>query len=232
VNDDGLLVPVGEGNSYTEGQSKSLWGSSVTIGGEDFTWGIPVMSWGVDTSTVAGLTTIDTTQFLAMGSSMPDFNVGYGNTVRFKGFSLYALFDAQVGGDIYNGTRQWQHRESTNFQVDQLGKEEGNKKPLKYYQTLYNVNENSSYFVESATYVKFRELSLQYTFNRGQLENVLGGLFKRISIQVIGRNLLTWSDYLGFDPEVSQSSTGAVYRVDDFDYPNYRTITGAIELEF
>jgi hypothetical protein len=81
--------------------------------------------------------------------------------------------------------------------------------------------------------VKFRELSLRYTFNRNQLEPLLGNFIKRISLSVIGRNLATFTDYRGYDPEVATSnSDGVVFRVDAFEYPNYRTFTGAIEIEF
>jgi hypothetical protein len=87
--------------------------------------------------------------------------------------------------------------------------------------------------VEDGSFIKFRELSLRYTFNRNMLEPLFGNFIKRVSLSIIGRNLFTFTDYLGYDPEVASSnSEGAVFRVDDFQYPNYRTFTGAIEIEF
>ncbi len=47
-------------------------------------------------------------------------------------------------------------------------------------------------------------------------------------ISVIGRNLLTFTDYKGYDPDVG----GAIVRFDSFDYPRYRTITGSFEISF
>jgi hypothetical protein len=48
------------------------------------------------------------------------------------------------------------------------------------------------------------------------------------SISLIGRNLKTWTDYKGYDPEVG----GTIVRRDNFVYPRYRTFTGSIELTF
>jgi hypothetical protein len=178
------------------------------------------------------LTSTDTTDFLEIGSSIPDANLGFGNTVRWKGITLYAMFDAQIGGDVYNNTRSWALRELNGAEVDQRGKVENTKKSTTYYQILYDINAVASHFVEDATYLKFRELSLRYTFNRGQLENVAGGFFHRVTLAVIGRNLKTWTNYTGFDPEVSTAGDAGIYRFDGFGYPNYRSFTGSIELEF
>ena len=90
----------------------------------------------------------------------------------------------------------------------------------------------NSHFVEDATYLKLREVSLRYTFNRSQLEGIAGGFFKRVTLSLIGRNLKTWTDYSGFDPEVSTAGDAGIYRYDGFGYPNYRSFTGSIELEF
>ena len=48
------------------------------------------------------------------------------------------------------------------------------------------------------------------------------------AFSVIGRNLLTFTDYKGYDPDVG----GAIVRFDSFDYPRYRTITGSFEISF
>jgi TonB-linked SusC/RagA family outer membrane protein len=233
LNDDGYLVPVGAGNSYQDGILNNYFGSHITIDGVDFQWGRPVKAQEIQTITLpTGELQTDTTTFVQMGHSQPDFNFGFGNNVRYKGFALYVLFDAQIGGDIYNNTRQWALRDGNGWEYDQRGKADGNKKEYDYYQVLYNTNDNSSHFVEDGTNMKLRELSLRYTFNRGQLENVLGGFFKRITVAAIGRNLLTFTGYTGYDPEVSNTGDGAVYRVDAFEYPNYRTFTGSVEVEF
>ncbi len=233
VNDEGFLVAVGTGNQFTDGIGKSFYGSKIDIDGTTFTWGYPIRSNGITVTTLPdGTVFTDTTQFLQIGRSTPDFNFGVGNTVRYKGFSLYTLFDAQIGGDVYNNTRQWPHREFNAFEVDQLGKTDNLKKPLDYYATLYNVNATNSRFVEDATYLKFRELSFRYSFNRGQLEGIANGLFNRISLSLVGRNIKTWTGYKGYDPEVAEGGDQGVFRFDGFEYPNFKTWTGSVEIEF
>ena len=80
--------------------------------------------------------------------------------------------------------------------------------------------------------MKLREVSLRYTFNRGQMENFLGGVFNRVSLSLVGRNLLTFTGYTGYDPEVGSGNNASFLRVDNFGYPNFRSFTGAVEIEF
>ena len=94
------------------------------------------------------------------------------------------------------------------------------------------MNEISSHFVEDGTYLKLRELSVRYTMD----EDMIGGFagLTRASINLIGRNLFTWTDYSGYDPEVGDSWGGAdaIGRIDSYQYPNYRTISASVELVF
>jgi TonB-linked SusC/RagA family outer membrane protein len=229
VNDDGYLVPVGTGNSWGDGIKKKLWGTNVVMTGADgktytFPWGMP-----------APYTEEDGNQFVKLGSSIPDFNLAFNTTFRYKGITAYLLFDAQIGGEIYNLTRQWAYRDLMSGENDQLGKSEETKKPLAYYSTLYSTNLTNSHFVEDGTYLKLRELSLRYTFDRNDLAPIFGGWINRITVGIIGRNLVTWTNYKGYDPEVGNSSGGneaTVYRFDGYYYPNYRNYTGTLEIEF
>ena len=87
--------------------------------------------------------------------------------------------------------------------------------------------------MEDATYLKFRELSVRYSIGQRSLRNLFGGFMNRITLALVGRNLMTWTDYSGFDPEVGAGgSNAAIDRTDFFNYPNYRTFTGSIEIEF
>ncbi|MEM1126136.1 MAG: SusC/RagA family TonB-linked outer membrane protein [Bacteroidota bacterium] len=237
VNDDGYLVPVGVGNSFRDGFSGNClegggcWGSSVDTDGDgvgDAEWGIPLR-----------FTEEDGNQFVNIGSVLPDYNLGFGTTFRMKGFTAYMLWNSQVGGDIYNFTKQWSFRDGRAAEQDQSGKAEELKKPSNYYETLYSATDINSHFVEDGTYLRLRELSLGYTFNRSQLQGVFGDVVNQVTLRLTGRNLLTFTDYSGADPEVGSSATGggaegnaALYRVDNFDYPRFRTFTGVLEIQF
>jgi TonB-linked SusC/RagA family outer membrane protein len=221
VNDDGYLVYVGAGNGYQDGISKSLWGTSEN----GYDWGMPIVAQECD---AAG----ECEDFLPIGNTLPDFTLSLSNTFRYKNLQVHALLDWDVGADIYNGTAQWAYRELKHGIVDQVGKPEGQMKPLGYYPALYNVNEISSHFVEDGTYLKLRELSLRYTMDEDQLGGALG--LTRASLSLIGRNVLTFTDFTGYDPEVGSGTGGAdaIGRIDNYQYPNYRTFSASVELVF
>ena len=54
---------------------------------------------------------------------------------------------------------------------------------------------------------------------------------KGMKLAFIGRNVFTWTKYTGFDPEVTAGGDFN-FRIDGFRYPNFRTFTGQVELQF
>lgn len=231
LNDDGYLVYVGSGNSFKDGISQSLWGTNAESGTESYDWGMPVRSVECDASGE------ECDDFLRLGNTTPDFTLSWSSNFRWKNLSLYALFDMEHGADIYNQTAQWALREWRHADADQTGKPDELKKPVAYYSVLYNVNDFSSHFVEDGSYLKLRELSLRYALDSDQLASLFGGQalgLERATINLVGRNLKTWTDFGGYDPEVGQASGGsdAIGRLDNYQYPNFRTITASLELIF
>ena len=226
-------MPVGNGNTFQEGVSKQLWGTLVDVDGDgagDVDWGIPVSFVDAEGS-----------DFHQIGDVLPDFNLGFNTIFRYKGLTASMLWNAQIGGDVYNFTKQWSYRDGRAEDQDQGGKSDGMKKTTKYYEVLYNATQNNNHFVEDGTYLKLRELSLGYTFNRRQLQPIFGDVLNQVSVSFIGRNLLTFTDYTGFDPEVGDAVASAdgfvggdasLFRVDNFNAPLYRTFTGKIEIQF
>jgi hypothetical protein len=231
VNDDGYLVAVGSGNTFQDGFSKELWGTSVDVDGDgdgDVPFGMPIKELNEDGQA-----------FTKIGNVLPDFNLGLTTNFRFKGFTAYMLWNSQIGGDIYNFTKQWAYRDGRHRDQDQLGKAEGLKKPAQYYEALYDATATNSHFIEDGTYLKLREVSLGYSFNNLQLRKVFGNALHAVSISIIGRNLLTFDDYSGWDPDVGSTTSNntaggdaSLYRVDNFDYPKFRSFTGKLEIQF
>ncbi|MCP4608378.1 MAG: hypothetical protein GY845_06670, partial [Planctomycetes bacterium] len=242
VNDAGHIVYVGDAH-WTDGISHDLWGRSsgdtYDVGGtataisdlpsvgtgddeEGYDWGMPIQM--VDEND---------NSFYRLGRATPDFSWGYTNDIRWKGIQFYVLMDAAIGGMVYNETRQWAQRENRHNVSDSYGLPDTHKKPYLYWESLYSTNNTNSFFAEKASYVKLREITVRYTFRKNQLVDTLGDTFggwlNRVSVGAIGRNLITWSDYSGFDPE---TSGGTVFSVDDFNYPNNKQITAFIEIEF
>jgi hypothetical protein len=231
VNDDGLLVWVGAGGLSSQG-----WGTSsdVSIRGAAVPWGTAIPGECTDPDGVR-------TTFCPVGNSIPDFTLGFSQNLRLWGVNVYALVSHVNGFDVYNQPLQWAVFAQYSGIMDQAGVPADQQKPYGYYTTgLYQSLGGlrpSSVFVEDATFTKLREVSLSYRFNADQLGGVPG--LNRISglgLSLTGRNLLTFTDYRGFDPEVGKSggNTGssAVARVEGYQYPNFRTWTAALELIF
>lgn len=168
-----------------------------------------------------------------IGDVNPDYSFGFANTVRFGGLTLYGLLDGTRGGDIYNFTKQWMFQDRRHGSLDQSGKAPENKKAIEYYNVgFYNALEPNSFFVEDGSYVKLRELSVSYALSPSMLNSMrFLGQGRSVKVALIGRNLKTWTNYSGFDPE-SSSNGDFNFRIDGFRYPSFRQITGQIEIGF
>jgi TonB-linked SusC/RagA family outer membrane protein len=168
-----------------------------------------------------------------IGDVNPDFSFGFANNLRYRGFSLYALFDGVQGGDVYNFTKQWMYQDERHGSMDQAGRPEADRRPLAFYSAgLYNGLVANDHFVEDGSYVRLRELSVAYTFGQNTLRSFgLNRLARGLKVALIGRNVYTWTDYTGFDPEVT-SGGDFNFRIDGFRYPNFRTLTGQVEIQF
>ncbi|MDX2183735.1 MAG: SusC/RagA family TonB-linked outer membrane protein [Gemmatimonadaceae bacterium] len=218
VNDDGYLVWVGPGNTFRDGESRSLWGTTATIGTATYGWGLPIQA-----TDAAGNAAV-----VKIGDGNPDFRFGVSNTVAWKSLQVFMLWDAQIGGDVYNQTNQRMYQWARSRDVDQGGRPQDLKKPIEYYVTLYAAASPTDHFVEDASFLKLRELSVKYRLPPS-LAAVLGKAgAKGVYLSLLGRNLLTLTKYKGYDPEVGS----VLNRLDGFVYPRYRTVTGSVEITF
>lgn len=220
-NDDGYLVWVGAGNDWKDGVSKDLWGTTGEVAGKTYEWGMPIR-----------YTDEEGEELFVLGNTQPDFSIGIGNTVRWKNLTFYGLLQGEFGTDVYNMTRQWALRDLRHGEVDQVGKPDSHKKPLAYYENLYDRRDINSHFVEDGSYLKLRELSVRYALGNDQLERWFGALANavdRVTVSLTGRNLKTWTKYSGYDPEVGGS---ALTRFDNYYYPNFRSYRMMVEVVF
>lgn len=227
VNDDGYLVWVGQGASWRDGLTpageNNLWGttsSDLEYGGAALRWGMPIVELDENGAPLVQL----------LDQSYPDLQLGLVNSFRWKGLSVFSQLQANFGGAIYNQSRQRGYQDIRHGDVAQIDKPIPNKKTIDYYQALYNFNNVTSHFVEDGSFVRLRELAVNYTLSPSQMTRFkldrIGA--QSISFGVVGRNLLTFTDYTGYDPEVGN----VLERVDNFAYPNMRTLTGQLSIVF
>ena len=168
---------------------------------------------------------------LKIGDVNPDFRMNLSSGLNIRGVNLHMLWSWQQGGDMYNHMRRYMIVHGVGQELDQSDKPRSEWKPARYYTAL--VDWNNSHFVEDASFLKLREVSLSYDFRNPRMTDKLG--IDNIRVGVIGRNLLTFTRYSGFDPELGHSESGLDATVLKFDlssYPLYRTFTGTVSFTF
>jgi len=168
--------------------------------------------------------------FGKIGDGNADFNVGFSNTINWKGFTLYFLLDWKQGGDIYNANNQRMAFNNMSYLQDMYNVPDDKKKAYDYwFSGMYDANLPNQYWVEDATYMKVREFSIGYTFNNETLARAFKGVVKGINARVVGRNLLTFTKYSGYDPEV-----GSIRQPLDGigTNPNFRNIAFSLSFNF
>jgi hypothetical protein len=83
--------------------------------------------------------------------------------------------------------------------------------------------------LEDASFRRFRELSLTYTFNQ---PNILNSSLERLQIGFIGRNVWSSTNDNGFSPDVAQLMEQQVTPMDQFAYPQRRMWSGVLRVVF
>ena len=165
---------------------------------------------------------IQDTELGSIGNVMPDWTGGLRNTFTFKGISLSALFDMRKGGQVMNfdlyyssyyGTAEVTADRGAVIVWDGVidngdGTFRANDIPVvkdqAYYQNFYS---GSAYelFVEDASFIKLRELSLSYSLPKSIINKTP---FQSVDFSVIGRNLWIKSNFSYWDPEGSLGGNG------------------------
>ncbi|MGW8123034.1 SusC/RagA family TonB-linked outer membrane protein [Roseivirga echinicomitans] len=166
---------------------------------------------------------------LLIGDAQPEFNMAMQTNFNYKGFSVFMSWEYQNGGTTYNQGAQWLGRDRLHPMFSQGQYPDGQKQFNSYLLSIYNVNKYTDYWAEDATHLRLRELSVAYDFGSTQLSKIgLDRVFKNVNVSVIGRNLLLFAKYTGYDP----ATGGFNSRVDDFNFPLVRTFTGAVSFTF
>ncbi|ATB28757.1 SusC/RagA family TonB-linked outer membrane protein [Melittangium boletus] len=155
-----------------------------------------------------------------IGDTEPTFRVGFSNSIKRGPISLSFLIDWQQGSDIINLTRYLYDASSNS--PDYVGAGE---------QRQLNQKTNATTYLESATFVKLRELTLTYNLPETFVTRIPGVKTARLSLS--GRNLLTLTNYSGLDPEVSNFGNQAIARnIDVAPFPPSRSFWTSIDVGF
>jgi TonB-dependent starch-binding outer membrane protein SusC len=162
-------------------------------------------------------------QVVFLGQANPDFRVSLSNDLSFKSLFLSFLWDWQKGGVAQNQTLSL-------YDCNGLAPDFGSARGQAGYDACNNTGDARP-FVESTSYVKLREATIGLTLPRRWARAFAGARDVRIS--VTGRNLLLFTDYFGYDPEVSNYGQQSITRnIDLAPYPPMRSFFFNISLGF
>ncbi len=172
-----------------------------------------------------------------IGSAQPDVFGGLTNTFSYKTLELSIFFQYSLGNEMINFTNQSLLNNGESLDDNQVRKaldrwqNEGDITDVpKYEQGNTFNNRFSSRFVEDASYVRLKNLSLSYRLPRQIVEKLMMDDFK---IFVAGTNLLTVTNYSGADPEVNSNDGSTVSQgLDFFTFPQVRTFSMGINASF
>lgn len=167
-----------------------------------------------------------------IGDATPDFNMSFANEVSFKGFRLYGLVDWQKGGNLVNLTKfLYDLGQNTVDFADPIVV--GGDTTTVGARRLELFGRQTAVYLEDASFVKLREVSISYDLPDGLVANMLGGAFNHARLIASGRNLVTWTDYDGLDPEVSNFGNQNIARnIDVAPFPPSRSFWFSLEVGF
>ena len=188
-----------------------------------------------------------------IGNAYPKFYGGINNTFTYKDFDLSIFLTYSFGNDVFNATKLTNTKTALqNKNVLDIANSSNrwvvvNKKgelitdpqemaDINKGKTVAAVFDNEigdtyihSWAVEDGSYLKLSNITLGYTFPRKMLNKI--GISK-LRLYATGSNLLTWTKYTGFDPEVSTMGSGLTPGVDFGAYPKSRSFVFGINLAF
>jgi hypothetical protein len=243
INDQGYVVWVGAGNTPRDGITKNLWqtvlpGTQSPFGDKvPLYFGMPIVDRPLrgEPGEGGGINQV-------IGNTLPDFRFTYSNNITYKRFTLYGLLDGTVGHEIYNQGEGWGLLDFSSSTFDAASQTVESAKPMGYQWRagpsestgiggFYDVLGPNNYVLETASFAKIREISL--TYKLGPVAKVGDW-----TVGIIGRNLKTFTNYSGLDPETgatggnNQSGSGLINQVDAFGFPTLRTFTLSLSTRF
>ena len=156
-----------------------------------------------------------------IGDPNPDYTTTLVNEISYKKASLRIQLDAVKGVDVFNA--DWRTRQGVG-NGKEAEKEQTGVYPRGYINSFYAAIEQ--WRIDDGSFVKLREISLSYSLGKVKF-------FNDITASVTGRNLISWDNYKGYDPEVNAGGQSTILRGIDFGaVPIPKTFSIGISAKF
>lgn len=167
-----------------------------------------------------------------IGDANPSFTFGWTNHLSYKGLSLNLLFTGSVGNKIFNVSK-----------IDMIGMRNGANQlhdAVRRWTTPGQITDipkagepdnvkASDMWVEDGSFLKLKNITLSYDISGEWLHKAN---IARIQPYVTLSNYVTFTKYSGYDPEVSQNTDATSMGLDFGTYPNIRTVTFGVNIDF
>ena len=189
---------------------------------------------------------IDSEDIKKIGNALPDFFYGWNNTFKYKNVDLSFLIQGSQGNDIFNTNRillegagrgtstkmldRWTANNQDSNIPGFINLSTRNAAALTSTIAFGSNSENStSRYVEDGSYMRLKNLTLGYNFPLQVLSKLS---IASLRMYMSGTNLITITDYTGYDPEVSSFAGDAQLGVDLGNFPASRTINLGLQISF
>ncbi len=167
-----------------------------------------------------------------IGDANPAFIFGWTNSFAYKGLSLSFLFTGSVGNKIFNVSK-----------IDMIGMRNGANQlhdAVRRWRIPGQITDipkagepdnvkASDMWVEDGSYLKLKNITLSYDITGEWLRKAN---IARIQPYITLANFVTFTKYSGYDPEVSQNTDATSMGLDFGTYPNIRTVTFGVNVDF
>ena len=172
-----------------------------------------------------------------VGNYMPDFTYGFGGTFGYKGIDFAVAFQGVYGNEILNLNRRYLdnmegNTNGTRAALDRwksptdIGNGETNRANRK--QTGNN-GRTSTWHIEDGSYLRLQNIALGYTLPEKWTRKFF---VSKLRIYLSAQNLFTWTEYSGYNPEVSGSTSALTPGEDYGTYPLARTYMVGLNITF
>ena len=176
---------------------------------------------------------IDNDDRVNIGSAAPDFFGSFFTRFEYRHFALDMTFAYSMGNDAYNAVRRITEsasdfsNQATSINRRWLMEGQDTDIPRIRYNDRVGNNAFSDRWIEDASYIKLRDITLSYTWDKPIWNFIQGGV-----VFITGQNLFCLTDYLGLDPEFAYSYSPLMQGIDYAKATAPRSVRFGVNLKF
>ena len=173
---------------------------------------------------------IEDTDKQYLGSPIPKFTFGFNFNFDYKSFDLNMSFQGAAGNKIFQGLRRIDLGAAPNYQTKALdrwvGEGTSNSYPrLTTADTNLNFGRFSDFYLEDGDYLRLKVIQLGYSLPVSAISKIGA---QKLRLFITAENLLTFTNYTGYDPEIG----GSTFGIDRGYYPQAKSFMFGANIQF